>query len=158
MGKQEDHNYAQTRGSQASIFEQWMEQQNLFRNEHEIKGFEHGVNNQPQTKSSFDWLSETIEATINLLNPFSGGNSWHRRSPTVTSQSTYAANYTTYGDGGSGIDSQPMTPKSTNWPLWIILGISSLPLILVLLIIAVGVGVIILTFWAFFRVLEEMLN
>jgi hypothetical protein len=158
MGKQEDHNYSQKQGSRASIFEQYVEQQNLFRNEHNIKGFNHGVDNQPR-KKSIDWFSKAIETTIDLFNPFSGGASLRRTSRIAASRSTYTSDYIHHdANGGSWAYSPPGKSKSKNWPLRIVLGLCSLPLILVLLIIAVGVGFTILLFWVFFRAIGEVLS
>lgn len=153
MGKQEDHNYSQTKGSKASIFEQWLEQQNVLASEHDIKGFKHGVAHQPTPKPS-DWLSKTVEATLDLLNPFSRGGSLRKTSGARTS--TYAQDYTISGESNAVYSQREKASK--NWLLWILVGIGSLPLIMVVLLIALMMASAILVLWLMIRALEGVLS
>jgi ABC-type nickel/cobalt efflux system permease component RcnA len=156
MGKQEDHNTNQKRGSEASGFDQWAEQFNPFRNEHDIKGWNNGAANQPAKESS-DFFGSVIDSTVDLFNPFSGGQTNSEESTTHTAHQSYSS-----GDYDAHVwnANSPSTasPKSTNWALWIIVGICLIPVAILVIPIALMLGAAVLGIGGAFYAIGQLFD
>jgi len=73
MGKQHEHNARQKEGSKASVLDQILENLNPHQSEHSVKGYRHGVRNQPNGKQKVDEsIPKSVNAVMDFFNPATG--------------------------------------------------------------------------------------